>query len=402
MKKLLLSLLTLAVVYVFMTFFVAGVMEKEIKSALSENNSPDFSTELLSYQRHLFSATATSKLVINIDPETIITLNVNSDISHYPHQGIIKSSVQFADPVLAERAQKYFNTTNWLITEEKIDLFSNLTGMLTVASGKYESDSEKFITEPLLLSYQINLNNESGAMQLDWAGLIGVTNEMSIGLNRLQLSANTGNAETQNSDYKLMIKEFILQEKDNHSLLEGFVLKGSSERGKTAQTVDTRNEVELRSYQISSDTEKVFTNNRMKFSVTGLYEPAFELLNGGTDDHQAVNSALVELVHNGAQITLSELNSQTPWGEVDGAFDLTLDQGASLIDIIANPYILFDYISGDASLALPVALLNEPILAEPLQMGVMTGFLLQEGESLNLQTSYLQGELLVNGQVIPL
>jgi len=270
MKKLLLSLLTLAVVYVSMTFFVGGVVEKEIKSALSENKDSDFSIELIEYQRALLSATATSKMVIKVDKETTITLNVRSDISHYPHQAVIKSAIQFTDKALSERAQKYFNTTKWLFSEEKIDLFSQLTGVLTVASGSYEGESEKLITEPILLSYQIDLSNNSGVLQLDWAGLVGATDTMSVGLNRLQFNANVGNKKIQNDDYKLIVKEVFLQQEDSHSLLEDFILKGRSEQGKVAQTVDTRNEVELRAYRINGDPQKTFTNNRMKFALTGL------------------------------------------------------------------------------------------------------------------------------------
>jgi len=402
MKKLSLSVLILAVIYISMTFLIGGMVEKEIRLAVSENEQPDLSIELLSYQRHFLSAIATSKMTITIDKETVFAFNVSSTISHYPHQAIIKSHIQFDDQLLSERAEKYFNTTKWLTSEERLDLFSQLTGVLTIAPGGYESGSEKIISEPLLLSYQIDLDDNSGAMQVDWAGLVAASDAITVGLNRLQFSANVEYSEIQESDYYLIIKELFVQQAESHSLLENFILKGRSEQGKGDQRIDMHNEVELGAYHINGFTQKTFTDNRMAFAVTGLYQPAFSLLNGDSADKREIESALVELVQNGGQVTLSELNSQTPWGEVDGAFDITLDQGASLIDIVANPYILLDYIDGDASLALPAALLDEPTLADPLEVGVMTGFLLQEGESLNLQTSFQQGELVVNGQVIPL
>jgi len=109
-----------------------------------------------------------------------------------------------------------------------------------------------------------------------------------------------------------------------------------------------------------------------------------------------------ELVHHGAQLTLSQLTSQTPWGEVDGNLDLTLDKGASLTNIMINPYILFDHISGDASLVLPLGLLEEPEIAEPLKVGLASGLLVRGEQTINLQTSFQQGELKVNGKVIPL
>ena len=71
-------------------------------------------------------------------------------------------------------------------------------------------------------------------------------------------------------------------------------------------------------------------------------------------------------------------------------------------ELPGNQYTLFDYMSGNASLVLPLSLLDEPAVAESLQMGLMTGFLEKNEQTLNLQTSFQQGELTVNGRVIPL
>jgi len=402
MKKLSLPLLFLSVIYLLMTFFVGKIAEREIKIALPKSTMPDLSVELLSYTRHFFSATANSKISFRVDPETTITLNVNSTISHYPHQAVIKSEVQLADQQLAESAKKYFNTTSWLISEERIDIFSRLTGELKIVAGRYETASESLLSEPVQLNYQIDLKSSDTMMQLDWAGLTGTNEKMSLTVNGLQFSSTAENSERERNDYNLMIKEVLLEEKGGRSLLESFTLKGSRELGKTAQTFDMSNEIQLKSYQFNGVTNRSFVNNHLTLMLTGLYQPAFELLNGSSDDSEEIEDALVELIHNGMQVSLSEFHSQTPWGKVDGSFDITLHQGASLSDIMANPYILFDYINGDANIVLPAALLGEPTLSEPLQVGLMTGFLLQEEETLNLQTSFQQGELVVNGKVIPL
>lgn len=401
MKKLPISLFIVAVVYLSMTFFVGNLVEKEIKITLSENIQPDISVELLSYEREFFSATATSMLKIKVDPETTITLNVSSRIFHYPYQAVIKSNMQIADEYLSNKAQEYFSTPNWIYSEEVIDLTSHLKGLLTVVSGKYESGSESLMTDPLLVSYEMDLNNKSGDIQLDWSGIIGSLNGTAVELDTLQLNNHIGELDKQNN-YELTIKKVNIQQGTHHSLLEDFLIKGNSKQGKEDKTVDTNNEIVLRSYQLNDGKQRTFTDNRIKFALTGLYQPALELLNSGSDDSDELEKAFIELIYNGAQVTLSELKSQTPWGKVDGQFDFTLDSGASLESIATNPYILFDYISGDASLVLPISLLDEPILAEPLQMGVMTGFLAQEEKTLNFETTFQQGELVVNGRVIPL
>jgi len=393
----------LAVIYLSMTFFVANMAEKEIKAAFYKHDSSDFSVQLINYQRHFFSATATSDVEIVVDSETTIKLNIISTIYHYPHQAVIENNIRLEDEVLSKRAETYFGTPNWLTSKEEIDIFSRLTGVLTLSSGQYNSEFETLSTEPLLFSYQIDLKEMEGHIQLDWAGISGTTDGTYIDLSALQFFSDIGKlANASDDDYQLSIEKIVMRQGSRHSILQGLTLKGHSKAGKTEKTIDTRNELLLESYQFNHQEKQTFNNSRIKFSLTGLYQPAFDLLNNGSDNHQEVESALVELIHNGAQLTLSQLNSQTPWGEVDGKFDITLAKGASLVDIMTNPYILFDYMSGDASLVLPTNLLTEPTLTEPLQMGLMTGFLLQKEETLNLETSFHQGELIVNGRVIPL
>lgn len=403
MKKLTVPLFVLAVIYLLMTFFVAELTEKQLKKALVESEGPDLAINLLSYQRHFFTATAISKVHITLDQKSTVALNITSTISHYPFQAAIKNEIKIADKALANRAESYFGTPNWLRSEEKVNLFSQLTGQLNIASGKYESENEVLSSGPVAINYQVDLNNKSAKFNLDWVGISSSFNGTDMQFNSLQLSSHLADLSQPNDyDYKLIVDNIEIKQKNSHSLLEELQLIGRSRQGIVEKTIDTSNELLLRSYQFNNGLQQMFTNNSIKLALIGLYQPAFESLNRGADDEQEFEDALVELVNNGAQLTLSQLNSNTPWGEVDGQFDFTLDKGASLVDIMINPYVLLDYIEGDLSLVLPATLLNEPLLAESLQMGLMTGFLVHNEQTLNLETSFQQGELIVNGRVIPL
>lgn len=403
MKKLAITLPILAVIYLFMTFFMADRVENEVKAALSENQQADFSTELLDYQRNFFSAKASSRVKITLDQETLLTLNIASTISHYPFQAVIKNEITLADETLAKRVEHYFGSTNWLISEEKINLFSQLTGKLTILAGEHKSDGQFFSSSPLSVSYQFDLKNKNGEINLLWPRLAASMNGSNIVLNSLQIESHLGEPVKQSDyDYNLRVDNVDVTLNNNNSLFEGIQLIGRSRQGEVAKTIDTSNTLLLRSYQFNDGIQQTFTDNRIKLELSGLHQPAFELLHQGSDDAQELGNALIELVYHGAQLTLSQLNSNTPWGEVDGRFDITLDKGASLSEIMANPYILFDFINGDMSLVLPATLLDEPIVAESLQMGLMSGFLKHTGQTLNLETSFQRGELIVNGRVIPL
>lgn len=386
-----------------MTFFVADIAEKEIKAAFIDNEQPDISIKLLDYQRDFFTAKAISTMHIRIDQETILSLKITSIISHYPFQAVIKNKISISDKTLAKRAEAYFGSPDWLSSEEKINLFSTLSGQVNIAAGKYENKNEFFSSSPLQINYQVDLKNKNAKLQLSLPRIDGLSYGTGITLNAIQLTSDIHDLSLQSDyDYKLTVANIEVNQESNHSLLEGLQLIGSSRQGKVEKTIDTSNELLLHSYQFNNGIQQTFTNNSIKLLLTGLYQPAFELLNQGTSDQQELEDALVELINNGAQLTLSQLNSTTPWGEVNGQFDFTLDKGASLLDILVNPYMLFDYVDGDLSLVLPAMLLNEPLLAESLQMGLMTGFLEHNEQTLNLETSFQQGELIVNGRVIPL
>jgi hypothetical protein len=402
MNKLLISLSLLFVSCLSMIYFVANMTEKEIKIVFSENHSADYSVELISYQRDFFTATAISKVHILGDQLPLLSFEITTTIDHYPYQAVLHHNIEIVDETMVKKTESYFGTTQWLTSVEKINLFSQLTGQLSIAAGNYKSESQAVTSEPIVIDYQVDLKNKKASFTLNWAGLTGRIGAMVVNLNALQLTSHATGLSTQSDyDYQLKIKTIKVLQNKHHWLLEGIALQGISQQGQQ-KTVNTINDLIIDAYQINTGEIQTFTDNRLKLALTGLYQPAFQLLNTGSDDNQEIEHALIELVNHGAQLSLSQLNSQTPWGEVDGKLDLILDKGASLMDILVNPYILFDYMSGNASLVLPLGLLDEPALQEPLQMGLMTGFLEKSEQTLNLQTSFQQGELMINGKVIPL
>lgn len=403
MKRALIALFTIASVCLLMTFFVANIAEKEIKELFSQQENTDISVELLDYQRNFFSATAVTMLTIKDDINSDLLLKITSTVHHYPYQASIKSTIELQDETLAQKAEHYFGTPQWIISEEKISLFSKLTGKLMILAGSYESESESWSTEPLLLDYEMDLKQKSGDFNLSWAGMTGIEQKQIIKLKSLSVSSHFSQLIKENDyNYLLNVASVNIQENDEKSLFEGISLEGRSQQGTQKETIDTSNELIIKTYQINENNKETFTDNHIKLSLTGLYQPALKLLSEGVSDTHEIENALSELVHHGAQLTLSQLTSQTPWGEVDGNLDLTLDKGASLTNIMINPYILFDHMSGDASLVLPLGLLEEPEIAEPLKVGLASGLLVRGEQTINLQTSFQQGELKVNGKVIPL
>ena len=402
MKKLLSSLFVISVALLSSIYFVGEMTQNAIQKMFAKSDQQGLSSKLISYDKQFLKATVISQITLSVEEEPII-FTVKSAIQHYPYKALINNQIRLVDPELATKVQSYFSSENWISSREEISVLGQLTGQLKLLPGSYNNASEQFATKALQLDYQVNLQDYSGGANLNWQGLDAQTSDGNFSVESVKLTSNFSALPIGNEyDYFVEIAKVVIQQKNIQSQLQGIELQGSSRSGGQADTIDSSNEWKVASYRIDNGAEKVFTDNHLKLDIKGLYYPALSLLSNASDDQLQVEKALSELMRHGAQLTLAKLTSQTPWGEVDGSLDITLQQGAILSEIAVNPFMLLDYISGNAHLFLPEALLQLPALSELLRMGLQSGFLKRQEQTLSLETQFEQGELTVNGRVIPL
>jgi len=399
MKKWLISLCLLTLVLLSTTYFVGEMVYSETRQLFSQKQQQGFSAKLIRYDKGFLEATAVSEITIDVKDEPPVTFEVSSAIKHYPYKALITNKIRFLDPELQKKVQDYFASENGIRSVEEMNLLGQLSGQLTILPGRHEL----FSTKALQLDYRLDLHDYSAAVTANWQGAQGQLPALSFSLADLQISSHFNLlSEHSESDYVANIADIVIQQEGMRSQFKGLKLSGSSHRGAQADTIDNSNKWLIERYQTGNATQQKFTNTHIKFSVKGLYAPAVHRLSEAADDLQKTQKALAQLMAHGVQFTLEKLHSQTPWGEVDGALHVTLQQGAVLTDVIANPFILLDYISGNANLLLPDALLDVPSVKEPLQIGVNTGIFKRQDNKLTLETQFEKGELTVNGQAIPL
>lgn len=403
MKKLLISLFALSAALLSSVYLVGEMTENEIQKIFAKSDQPGLSTELLSYDKQFLKATVTSQITLTFEGEKPVVFTVTSAIQHYPHKARIMNQIRLPDPELAAKVQAYFGSENWIRSIEEISLLGKLTGQLQLLPGSYSNAGEQFATKALQLDYQLDLQDYSGKVNLNWHGLDAQISDGNFSVEAVKLTANFGTlAIAQEYDYLADIAQVVIRQKHTQAQLQGIKIQGSSRIGKQADTVDSSNQWKVASYRVADGTEKVFTDNHLKLDLKGLYSPALTQLSRASGDQQQITQALAELMAHGAQLSLSELRSQTPWGKIHGALDITLQQGARLPEVLANPFMLLDYTSGSANLFLPEALLQLPALSELLQVALHSGVLKRQDKTLSLETQFEQGELTINGRVIPL
>lgn len=403
MKKILMSLFALGLLLLSGTYFVGAMVEKQSHKLFAKKQPTGVSTKLISYDNQFFKATAVSEIQLTVEGEKTLIIEISSAITHYPYKAVINNKVRLLNPQFSQKVNDYFNSSDWISAQEEVNLFGQLSGRLTLLAGSFDNGVELFSTQPLALDYQVNLHDYSGSLHLATQALHAQTKQGALTLTSIQVTAHFSAVATRSVyDYLADIATIDVRQASGQLHLQGVELQGESRSDEQAQRIDTDNEWKVALYQMGSDRQKKFTNNQIKFAVKGLSAPALNHLNSGAGNSSDIAQALSELFTHGARLTLTELSSQTPWGTVDGALDVTLQEGAVLADITHNPFMLLDYISGSANLQIPEALLELPSLSNTLQRGLQSGFLQKQGQVLSLETQFEQGELTVNGRVIPL
>jgi hypothetical protein len=403
MKKLLITLFIICAVLLSGVYLVGEKTENEIYKIFSQGDQQGQAGKLLSYDRQFLKATAVSQVTLTAEGEEPIVFIITSIIHHYPYNAVINNKIRILDQKLRQKMQGYFDSDNWIRSTESINLFGQLTGQLQLLPGSYDSTEEKFSTKRLQVSYRVNLKDYSGTFNIDWDGLEMQTSRLNASMTAIKLSSDFASLPVSHKyNYVAEIAKMVIQQAETRVQLQDIGLRGSSRLGEKVNTLDSSNEWHVASYLIADGEETLFTDNHLQLDLNGLYTPALALLRHISDAPELVAQGLTELMAHGGEISLTKLTSQTPWGKVKAGMDLVLQEGGNLSEMIENPFMLLDYTSGSTSLFLPDSLLQLPALSDYLQIGLQSGLLKREKQTLTMETQLDRGELTVNGRVIPL
>ncbi|MDA7746383.1 YdgA family protein [Psychromonas sp.] len=408
MKKSITILFVIVCVLLVSTAFVGEMTQAELQKITVHHSSEksqqtmtqQVQIELLSYDKSFFTANMKMQVTIPIENESPLQLLVESNIHHYPYKATTESHVTFLDGDLAQKVESFFNTKEWLSAREEISLFGNVTGEMKVVNGAYKDNDESFNSNPLTLIYQYNLSDESGEFGLDWAGFDGQASGVVFELQRIEVQSafsTINNIGLRDYQYQMDVEKISIEQELNDLIIQGLWLKGHSETAHSQTTMSSRNHLKIKEYQ---QNNQVFRDTDVNLLLSGLNLQAMEVIKSGNQEVAVIQQALSDLLGQGVNIHLQTLRSTTPWGEVDAAFNIDIEPGAVLGEVVNYPLVLIDYINGEIDLSLPQQLSLQPDVGSFLQMGVMSGLLIEEEDKLTLQTSLDRGELILNGKII--
>lgn len=402
MKKLAIVISIIATVLLCSIFFVGELTKNQLVKLIQQKDSAQMQTELLNYKKSFFSAEMEVKVTIPIADNFPVMMVITSDIHHYPFKAIANNKLTLLDSDANDRVEAFFQTKNWLTSREEISLLGTIKGQVSLAKGGVNDDTIKFNSEALSVSYLYNLKNNSGELAVDWPGFSGELYGTIFDAQQIALNAKfsrMSKSELLDYEYESKIAHFELSQLQNSLMMKGVSLQGESSIDTERQTVSSSNLWEMDKYESG---QKSFTENQINLSFSGLDLEALTALKLTADNPHNVQLALSALLKSGLNIHLQSLRSNTPWGLINGELEVNVQPGVILNDVVVNPLGLIDYINGNLLVSFPQTLAQQPDVGAYVQMGMMSGVLVQDNDQLTLQSSLDRGELKVNGQVIPM
>lgn len=403
MKKILISLFSLSIVALAGIYFVGEMVKTETLKIFTYHQEQGLLSKLIRYEKSFFLAFSESEFTVTLDDGEAIKINIISEVQHLPFKARIKNTVSILDVELSEKLSKYFAQDNWLASTYEVNLLGQLTGQLKIPAGTFHQGVERFSTEAIKVDYQIQLDDYTGSARFTLPGLQSQTAFTNISLHSMHIVSSLSTFKTtQQYEYSLSIAELDFKNSGYHSNAQGVDFKGINQLTNNGQHFNTSNEWRMASYHIDDGQKSIFTDNHLKLNIYGLSTAAFARLNNEVVSDKDIAQTLSELVSYGLQLYIPDISSQTPWGEVGGALDITLHENAILTEIVSNPFVLLDYTHGSANVHLPENLLHQKDAAPILQIGLQTGFLQRKDDTLSVHTLLEQGELIINGNVIAL
>ena len=401
MKKL--TLISLAVFFIFLgsTYFIGETAQSELSKLLEKQHSSQIKTELISYEKSFFSAKVKLKMTLPVENSEQLEVLVDSDIKHYPYKATFTNHFTMLDSRPAQKIENFFQTKDWITSSGEVNLLGNITSEFTLVEGSFKSAGEALHTQPINIIYQYNLMNKHNGVNIEWDGLELQTQKMTFnskGINASYHFSMVANTELLNYDYQAQINQLEITTPQADLLIQDADIAGTSKISEDGLTVDTANNWKVKTY---NDGKNTFTDNHINLALSDLNLQALTLKKSEARA-SAVQQSLSSLLERGVKINFENVHSITPWGEIDGKLKLDIQPGAVLAEVAVNPLALIDYMNGSLDLSLPKKLSELAAMQRPIQMGLASGVLKEEGEKLTVSSRLDRGELIVNERVIPL
>lgn len=427
MKKLFILILVLITACLVAPTFIGSTVETEHQSGINKlNENPAININSTVFTRQWFTGKALTEMTILLQEEGIedITIIVEENLSFGP---IIftDDSVEFA----LSHSQADINFKEFIIDEE-IENFINdkvhLSALLTFSKNivskvvideiSKEVDGNKVTSAQALGHFTLENNNRVYG-NFSWAGLTATTSEENFTLGEVKFSLDQtliagdyyqGNAiSTGNFDFSM--SSIVAKDATNNAVfsLDNLLIKA----------ITTVND-DLMKIAMNYSVDKVETagqalaNGNLDVVFNGLNITVMQEINAflaelptdgeevfTPDIMQDLSALTAKLLTDDPAFEIKDFSVETPTGKIESSMQVSIDN--KLFDT-TNIMSIIPAIKADANGKAPMTFFVNLGLAPMVDMYVQQGLVVQKEEELSFKVNFTQGQLNVNGQVIPL
>jgi uncharacterized protein YdgA (DUF945 family) len=427
MKKLFIIIVILMAVVLISPKFVGGIVETEYQSALNKlNDNPAINIKSTTFNRHWYSGKVVTEMTVLLQHEDIDELNITleDDISFGPivftDEGVnfalsySKSNINFTDLFIEEEVEDFIK--NKIHLSALLTFSKDIITHITVDEVSKEVDGNTIVSAKAVGKFV--LENESRLYgDFNWAGLSAKTADESFTIEGVKFSLDQtlisgsyyqGNAIS-TGKFDFLISEIKANDSAGNlefSLSNLLIDAISSVKNNLLEIKMHYSADKLASARVQLEKANLnVTFNGLNIAVMKeLNVLLADLSNDGEEVFSSMNinklSALTaKFLANKPVIEIEDFSVVTPEGKIESNMLVSVDE--KQFDA-ANFMSIMSAINATANGKAPMAFFAKLGLAPMVELYVEQGFIVQKQDKISVNVNYTQGQLNINGNVIPL
>ncbi len=427
MKKLFIAILLLITASLIAPKFIGGVVETEYKSVLDKiAENPAITINTSTFIRSWFGGKVTTDITILLHDDEIDDIKL-----------VVEDNLSFGPVIFTDRGVKFalsysqanINVKKLLLDEEIADFINDkvqVTGLLTFSKDvvstividkiSKEVDGNKIVSSPALGEFVL-ADNKRVYGEFNWDGLTATTSEESFAIGKTSFTLDQtliagdyyqGNAIS-TGDFNFAIASISANDATGNEvlllkkLIIGAMSSVENDLMKIAVNYRAQEMKSAGQHLKNANLELVF--NRIDINVMQKVNTLLASVSADGEDTlnessmKKISPLVTELLASDPILEIKDLSVETPEGKIESALSMTIDKqifdANNLMSIMAA-------VKADANGNAPMPFFAKLGLAPMVDMYVEQGLLLKKEQELSFKASFAQGQLNVNGNVIPL